>query len=420
MNNRYLNKPDLLSSSNSKYYLYLFLLWPFLAFITALSNFSRKESRLVIYNFFIYYGLTFVLSSYGYVDAAGYAMQFRINATLPFSDFFKIVGGLYSADTSVDIVEPFISFVVSRFTDDYRILFAVFAAIFGFVYMTSISLVYKKYILNQNLNAVFHFIFFSIIIPITWINGFRMWTAAWIFFYGAHQVIISRDPRYILLSLSACLVHFSFLTANVILIIYFLAGNRNYIYLPLALVSFVLPNFIAPLFQSLSLKLGGAMQSRFETYASSDYLTLRQETVAQSAWFLRIGNSLVFYYLLLAIIIIKIRSKDLITNSAENNLYSFLLLFLTFVNFSKNIPSFGGRFQIIFCLFATLYLLMYFGKISEAKIDSLTWIGLFPILLFTAVAFRQGSESINAWILTPGLGLPLFVPGFSIADLLFY
>jgi len=40
--------------------------------------------------------------------------------------------------------------------------------------------------------------------------------------------------------------------------------------------------------------------------------------------------------------------------------------------------------------------------------------------LYAAIAFRQGSVSINAWIFTPGFGLPLLVPGLSIADLLFH
>jgi hypothetical protein len=53
------------------------------------------------------------------------------------------------------------------------------------------------------------------------------------------------------------------------------------------------------------------------------------------------------------------------------------------------------------------------------KINLLLLIGLFPMVLRAVVAFRQGSESINSWILTPGLGLPLLVPDLSIFDFLF-
>ena len=121
--------------SNIKNYLILFLCWPFLAFLLALKNFSQTEAKKVIYIFLIYYGLNFVLIDKGFVDAIGYTKELQANAKLPFSDFFKIVGGLYTENDSVDIYEQFISFVVSSFTSDHRILFAIFAAFFGFFYL---------------------------------------------------------------------------------------------------------------------------------------------------------------------------------------------------------------------------------------------------------------------------------------------
>jgi hypothetical protein len=405
--------------TNSKYYLVLFFLWPFLAFITALTNFGQKESRKVIYIFLIYYGLTHVIGSGVYVDAAGYAMQLKANASLPFSDFFKIVGGIYATDTSVDIVEPLISFIVSRFTDDHRFLFAVYAAIFGFFYLKSITLVYNHYRENPAWSTVIHLAFFAVILPITSINGFRMWTAAWIFFYSAYHVILYRDARYLLLALGSTFVHWSFLSADAILFIYYLVGNRNYIYLPLALASFVIPQLVTPLFQSISLNLGGALQNRYASYSNEQYIITRQEVNEQATWFLQISNDLIFYYLILAMIVIKLKFGYLMKEKAESNLFSFSLLFLSFVNFGKGIPSFGERFKIIFFLFATLFVMMYLVKLGEKKINLLTMIGLFPMILYTVVIFRQGSPSISAWIFSPGFGLPWLVPGLSIADLLF-
>src|SRR5690606_5926755 len=104
------------------------------------------------------------------------------NAALPFGDFFKIIGGLNS-DTSIDIIDPLISFLVSRVTIQHGLLFAVYAAIFGFFYLKSCNLLYSRYRENPGWNALVHMIFFAAILPITAINGFRMWTAVWIFFY---------------------------------------------------------------------------------------------------------------------------------------------------------------------------------------------------------------------------------------------
>jgi hypothetical protein len=408
-----------LSVTNSKYYLILFILWPFIAFLVALANYSHKEARKVVYIFIIYYGLTFVNTNQ-YVDAYRYALELKTNALLPFSDFLKIVGGIYATDTTLDIFEPLVSFIVSRFTGHHSVYFAVWAMIFGFFYLKSISLLYERQRENPGWNSTILMAFFIVILPITAISGVRMWTAGWIFFYAAYHVVLYRDKRYILLALASSLVHWSFLAANVILILYFLAGNRNFIYLPLAIASFILPHLFSPFFHLVSIRLGGGLQTRYEDYSSENYILLRQESHAQASWFLQIGTDMVFYYLLFAIIIIEIKSASISKEEDEKNLFSFLLLYLAFVNFGKVIPSFGERFQTIFLLLATAYIFMRFLKIFRNNINLLIFIGLFPMLLYTAIIFRIGSESINPWIFTPGLGLPFLDPDLSIADLLFY
>ena len=144
-----------------------------------------------------------------------------------------------------------------------------------------------------------------------------------------------------------------------------------------------------------------------------------QEEFERSIWFMQISNTMVLYYLVFAMAVIQIRQKSIMHESSEKNLFSFLLLMLTFVNFGMQIPSFGERFQSLFFMFATLFVFLYFLKLPGGKVNMLTLIGLFPLLLYAAISFRQASSSINVWILTPGLGLPLFTPGIAIADFLF-
>jgi hypothetical protein len=385
--------------------------------MVALANFSRKEARTVIYIFIVYYGLTFVNNNMA-VDAYRYALGLKANALLPFSDFFKVVGGLYS-DTSVDIVEPLISFIVSRVTNYHGLYFGVWASIFGFFYLKSIGLLYEQYKVNQGWNTVILMIFFIMTIPVTMISGVRMWTAAWIFFYGAYRVVTERNPRFLIVTLSAAFVHWSFMSANAILIIYYLVGNRNIIYLPLALSSFVIPQLAAPLFRSVALKLGGGLQQRYTNYSSEGYISAVQEGAAQSAWFMRITSDLVFYYLLIAIALIQLRHNSRMNGKTEKNLFSFLLLFLAFVNFGMPIPSFGERFMVLFFLFATAYLMLYFIKMPGEKLYFIIILGVFPMMLYSLINFRLGTESINAWIISPGLGVPLFAPVLSLYEVLF-
>ena len=400
-----------------KYYLILFLLWPFLAFVTAVTNFHQKEAKKVIYIFLIYLGLFFVITPG--MDSWTQALRFRETAQLPFTDFFKIVGGIYAADTSVDIVQPLLNFIVSRFTDEHSFLYAVYAAFFGFFYLKSIDLLYKHYRINSNPNGLLHLLFLAALIPVTSINGFRMWTAAWIFFYGAYHVITKKDPRFFIITFGASLVHFSFLTANAVLVIYYFMGNRNIIYIIVLILSFILPQLLTPYFQKISILLGGGFQSRFDMYADEDVLILRAELNKQAAWFMTVGKQLVLYYVILAITIVKLRYKNLMNDRAESNLFSFLLLFLAFVNFGKSIASLGSRFEVIFFMFAVSYLIFFFSKINHYKLNFWTLTSIFPLLLYAAIVFRQGSDSINAWIFSPGCGLPFFYNELSLTEVLF-
>ena len=372
----------------------------------------------MIYIFLIYYGFTFV-STNQYADAFRYAEHLRDHALLPFSEFFRIVGGLYSG-TSVDIVEPLISFVVSRFTSHHGLYFAIWAAIFGYFYLKSINLLHVRYKENPGWSTMIPMAFFIMILPITAVGSVRMWTAAWIFFYSAYHVVLYRNPKYLLLAFAASFMHWSFFSANAILLIYYLAGNRNYIYLPLAAASFFVPRLFIPLMGNLSFLVGGAIQTRYEGYSSEGFINSQHELIEQSSWFLQLATNLVFYYLLLAIFMIQIGTAKTEKDQSMRNLYSFLLLFLAFVNFGMPIPSFGGRFQVVFFLFATLYVFLYFVRVQTTRMNLLSLLGIFPMALYASVVFRVGTESISVWIFTPILGSPLFAPILSLSDLLFH
>ncbi len=419
MNTNVYDQPYIDNTSHIRQYLILFLIWPFLAFLLAIKNYSQREAKKVVFLFIIYYGLSFVLTHIG-TDSEEYARRLIINSKLPFSDFFKIVGGLNTTDTSVDIVEPLISFVVSRFTNFHGVYFAIWAAFFGFFYLKSANLLYDRYRIKPDLNAAIMMIFFILILPPTSMNGPRMWTAAWVFFYGAYHVVLYRDSRYLFVTLASSLVHFSFLSANAILFIYYFAGNRNFIYTSLLILSFVLPHLVAPYFRSISNIFGGAIQGRYEGYTNEEYILGIQQSYKHASWFLTLSNDLVFYFLLLALAIIQIKNKHLMNEKSDRNLFSFLLLFLAFVNFGKDIPSLGKRFQIIFFLFATLYIFLFFLKQPGNKFKLLALIGLFPMALNAALTFRLGAENISAWIFAPGLGLSLLAPSLSLANLLFH
>lgn len=371
----------------------------------------------MVFFFLVYYGLTFVYDNI-YVDASRYVENLQQTAELPFSDFGKIVSGLYS-DTTLDIAEPFVTFVVSRFTKSGNIFFAVWAAIFAFFYMRSIRYFHDRYLAGPGLNALIFMAFFVLIQPITKVGGIRMPVATWIFFFGAFHVVMYRDPKYFLVALSASLVHWSFLTVNALLLIYLLAGNRNMVYFPIVILSFILPQLAAPYFESVARNLGGAFLQRYEGYSSQGYILNSMYEMQDAPWFVQMSGNLIFYYLLAAILFIYFFTSQYPKEKYERNLFSFLLLLVAFVNFGAVIPTFGGRFEIVFYLFATLYIFLHALKLEGNHLRLITWVGLFPMLLYIAVLFRIDSVSVSAFLFTPGLGVPLLAPAVSLADVLF-
>jgi hypothetical protein len=410
------NKPLTVQGRTS--YLIVFILWPFMALIMALANYRSKEARGIVYLFVVYYGLTFV-AEFFYMDAYRYVEEFQYHATLPFTEFFRIVGGLYSNESSVDVIEPFISFTVSRFTTNYHFLFAAYALLFGYFYIKSINLMYDEYEKKKDINALIFLIFFALLIPPTSISVPRMWTAAWIFFLGAYHVLVYRNAKYLLLAFGAGLMHWSFFAVALILLGYYFAGNRNLVYTPIAIASFIIPGALMPIFTAISPILGAAVEHRFIGYTSESYAQWVEQLTSQASWFVLLNNRLIFYYFVLMIIMIRFLKRDQVRGEKEENWYSFLLIMVAFVNFGRVIPEFGARMQTVFLLFAAAYVFFYYMNLSWGKLRPMTLVGLLPMILYAAVEFRMGSETINPWIYAPVFGLPWLDPTLSVSELLF-
>ncbi|MBU1568736.1 MAG: EpsG family protein [Proteobacteria bacterium] len=389
----------------------LFLIWPFAAFLVALRHYHLKVSRNIIYLFLVLYGFTFVFASEG-LDSYRYAGKLKQAAALPFTAFWDIVGGIYADDTSVDIVEPFIRFLVSRITDHPSLLFAVFALVFGYFYLHIINLLYDRFRKSHNPNALVHFLFFITIIPIFGINGFRFWTAAWVFFYGAYHVVLFKDKRFLWVSLAACLVHFSFLSANTVLLVYFFIGNRNIVYYSLVVLSFIIPDLVSPYLSQIADVLGGGLESRIMSYTNQSYKIAVSNALDETRWFMQWSGKLVLYYLFFGILFLKLKFTRIVQNDELQNLFSFMLFFLSFVNFARPVPSFGGRFQSVFFLFAVLFIFIVFTKMQGRKWHVITIVGLFPMALSAAIAFRMGAETLNYFLFAP---TPFFFLGSDIA-----
>src|SRR5690606_24242336 len=117
----------------------------------AVRNFNLNFSKKIILGFFLIYGFTFVVNEK--MDGQRYAMSLQTAANTDLDDIIKLLSNPYDQHKSVDILEPILTFLVSRFTSEHHLLFAVFAFVFGYFYLKSISGIYKHYQITSTANA---------------------------------------------------------------------------------------------------------------------------------------------------------------------------------------------------------------------------------------------------------------------------
>jgi hypothetical protein len=126
---------------------------------------------------------------------------------------FESLSGLFykEGERYYDIFEPIVTFVVSRFTDDYRIFMAVIGFTYGFFYSRVIYFAINR--LNRNTSLLEWFLLSALVFSIDvgrGINGVRFGLAQVVFLWGVLQYLESRKNVHFGLAALSVLFHFSF------------------------------------------------------------------------------------------------------------------------------------------------------------------------------------------------------------------
>ncbi|MBT1700526.1 hypothetical protein KK083_26800 [Fulvivirgaceae bacterium PWU4] len=387
----------------------LFLIMPFGALIAAVRNYKFSGARNLVWLFIVFYGFTFVISNND-IDANRYQLnlsRFSKEHGLGLSDFTQL---LYSEQTSyIDVVQPLLTFIVSRFTDNGRVLFAFFGLIFGFFYSRNLWFLLSFVEHKLKKEAILFIILFALIVAIWQINGFRFWTAAHIFVYGLFQISAGHRIRGFLICLSSLLVHFSFVLPAVILLIYFLVGNRLLLLLLLYFSSFFISQVSPDALRTYASFLPTVLEQRSSTYVSKEYLEKVNVAPQQTNWYIRWRVVALMYVInvMLAIIFFKYRgtiAKDHTTAS----ILSFGLMLFTLTNLMISVPSLGVRFQLV-SLMIIVAALFLFVQTHQGNLFP-QWIRIpfiLAALLFIVVEIRVGFNTLGMMTV---VGNPLTAP----------
>lgn len=368
--------------------LLLFIIAPFLSFLYSLKSLKSRSTYLIFILFNLLFGLNFTVTN----DRSA---EHNLDGSLYRGVFENYCLGVYSSlsakwdaylgfdeETSKDIYVDIISFIVSRFTSNYHILFLVYAIVFTFFMAHSLKYLLKsKNFKNGSWVCFFLFILF-IYNDIFNINGVRFWTAAWVAVYALFRIYVDKKKVYFALICITPLIHASYILFVLVsaIAVFFneVAPRLKY----LLLVSIFLSPLMVVALQSIDVSSMPAFFGRYmELYASEEALDAYGEKNASTLYYIiKTLFSVVslLYINFLVLKIVRFSKTDLSAKPFSN----FLVIFAVFCNLTMIIPSVGGRY-IVLCYPIIAYLWLNVIGISQLS----NWIKVLP--LFFLLTFRS-------------------------------
>ena len=381
----------------------LTFLFPFVGLIYSLVNWRQSWAKNAFWLACIYLGAVFIFCPEGSVlgmgaDGGRYALDL-MNVHENHAGLLTILSQYWLDRGSLDLYQPLVTYIVSRFTDNAHLLFAVFAAVFGFFYSRNIWYVLERLPQKKLGPIVILVALFFLVCPITQINGVRMWTALHVFVYAMMPYLLERDRSKLWCLAIAPFIHFSYLYVSILALVYVLALGRRAaksgFFQLVALSVFVATMFI----NALNLDAVGGMLSeispaayegRIDMYMNQDVLDNNKQSSGLANWYISYSGIIQKWgFNILLILLYPCFKRNVKQKELLSSLFFFALLLGAFANIMALIPS-GGRFQVLAKMFKLPLIIMAVMSIPQSdSFRKYVNISLFILLLPLVVEFRR-------------------------------
>ena len=388
-----------------------FLLSPFLGFVQAFKYHRAAWAKNSIWLFVIFYGYTMCRPEI--MDSSRYVANLVNLYDKPMTwDIF--ISSFYSEESdTVDIYQALLTFVLSRFTNDGNILFAVFGIVYGYFFSRNIWLLlnlYKKSKVDQK--SWLLIILFICVIGFWNLNGARMWTAAHVFFYGAFQYLVNNKRNGIAFVISSMLIHFSYILPIGVFMLFILIRIPWQALYFFFVGSFTISSLnITAIRTKLESVAPAFLLPRVTGYTNDEYVESVSDLNESVNWYVKIhANSLMWTIAILFTVIYFSKIRKFKEDKSFSNLFGFSLLFLSVGNITSLLPS-GGRYLCVAQMFGVALLVFYHVRF---KVDFFSrWLVLLsPLLYFyIIVSIRISLETISLMTL---LGNPILALFFEL------
>ena len=342
-----------------------FFLLPFSSLVMSLLLYKKKWSRHLFVLFCFYFGYTFIIPVTG-GDSAFYnsVLVDYFNSQISFKNFIE---GLFTIETQqTDLYQPFVTWIVSRFTDDYHVLFAVFGLVFGIFYSKILWFIFDRISYKISGFAIILFLMLLLINPIWNINGVRMWTALEVYVYGVLLFFFKNKKKGIFYMILSVVFHISFFIPLVFFVLYLiLPKNKGNFLFYLYVGSILLSNLPLNFLNGIAGYFPDIIRFKLESYTDANFASNAKEDFESSSFFIRFAVfSLNFSMILIVFFIRFYFIKKVRVDFTTLNFYHFIIFSLIWTNIFSMVPS-GGRF-----LSFSYIILIFFVLINLIEIRS--------------------------------------------------
>ena len=127
------------------YKLLFFFFYPFGAFLQSLFDIKNKSSRIIIYLWFVLFGLAFTAKNPS-ADSFRYVQDFHSEKNLSSWQYREFVKEYFTFDSNTkDLYTTTVNYLVGKFTDNYHYTFLIYAVVFGFFYTLALIVIFIEY-----------------------------------------------------------------------------------------------------------------------------------------------------------------------------------------------------------------------------------------------------------------------------------
>jgi hypothetical protein len=394
---------------DKKTFLALWLFNPFISAIYTFRDFKYNTNIGPYLLISLFFGVSFVVSTSG-GDSERYAEELVRYHQQNISLNDVLDSSYDEGGSKLDVYQPLVTWVVSTFTANIKVLFSVFAIVFGYFWFKSLIII--RSFIAKPLNGLLLLAFLLLVLtnPIWKINGVRMWTAVGVFFYGIVLLHFKNDKKGWIFLVLPMLIHFSLIISLVLYIAYRILPLKNTtILFGLFIFSFFLGELNLDILRSYFELLPSILQSK-QGYVGEEYVEKVGMFSEQHNLNYLIANLLNKYVILVMVIIVYYNMvfNKKISEKYLNAFFPVALFFLTFSNFAASVPS-GGRFATVSNLMLVTAFLLFLNQDTKMNIiikgilnGSLFYIIIFEIrigLETTGVFFFIGNPIVNWFII---------------------